>query len=380
MVGASPTSSVPSLWPKRHVWRGYLHGMLLQVAGWVAAAALFHLIRFRGLESVAAFEGVDWSRLDLGFYLEMMLLAGAVLGLAYGILDIVLDRPRFRRMPYGKLILTQTSFHVGLVILIVAALRLADLVQVGRSITLEDWFARTFSVNTLIVILYTAVVSFAFNFVKQVNRKFGPGNLVKILLGKYYHPHQERRIFMFLDLKSSTTHAEQLGHIRYSSLIQECFWDLAVVVADRAEVYQYVGDEAVLCWDAAVGLQDLNCIRAFFHYQARLRERAPFYEQAYGFVPEFKAGLNIGEVTVVEVGEIKKEIAFHGDVLNAAARIQGLCNEYQEQILISKHLRDALPRSDAFVIRPIGHLQLRGRNKLLDVFAVRESPPSGVSA
>lgn len=39
----------------------------------------------------------------------------------------------------------------------------------------------------------------------------------------------------------------------------------------------------------------------------------------YGVVPEFKAGLNLGLVTVAEVGEIKKELAygfeFLGDVI-----------------------------------------------------------------
>jgi len=32
-------------------------------------------------------------------------------------------------------------------------------------------------------------------------------------------------------------------------------------------------------------------------------------------LPEFKAGLNSGAVTVAEVGEIKKELAYHGNVV-----------------------------------------------------------------
>jgi adenylate cyclase len=230
-------------------------------------------------------------------------------------------------------------------------------------------------VNTLVILAYTGAVSFGFNFLKQVSRKFGPGNLRRLLLGKYYHPRREHRIFLFLDLKSSTTHAERLGHNLYSSLIQDCFRDLAVALEHRAEVYQYVGDEAVLCWEAESGLQDLNCLRAFYRFRDQLQQRASHYQRAYGFVPEFKAGGNIGDVTGVEVGEIKREIAFHGDVLNTAARIQALCNQHGEELLISEYLVGALPAGADFTFKPIGAMQLRGRQAPVQVYAVRRAGP-----
>jgi adenylate cyclase len=43
---------------------------------------------------------------------------------------------------------------------------------------------------------------------------------------------------MFLDLKGSTTHAERLGHVQFSELIQDCFIDLTVVIDHQALVYQ----------------------------------------------------------------------------------------------------------------------------------------------
>ena len=44
-------------------------------------------------------------------------------------------------------------------------------------------------------------------------------------------------------------------------------------------------------------------------------------DKKYRMVPEFKAGVNSGHVTVAEVGELKKEPAYQGDVLITAARI-----------------------------------------------------------
>ena len=351
-------------------------GLCLQMAGWTAAAFMFYLIRFRGLESAAAFRLSTPLQIDHAFVLRNVLIGGALLGLAYGILDVILDRPRLRQLPYLWLILTQTAFHLLLLIALAAALQLRGILHAGEPFTVTQWLGRTFSVNTLVIILYTAAVSFGFNFLKQVSRKFGPGNLRRLLLGKYYHPRLENRIFLFLDLKSSTTHAERLGHKCYSSLIQDCFRDLAVALEHRAEVYQYVGDEAVLSWEVDPGLEDLNCLRAFYRFRDQLRARARHYEGLYGFVPEFKSGGNIGEVTGVEVGEIKREIAFHGDVLNTAARIQALCNHYGEEFLISEYLLKALPPASDFTFKAMGTMQLRGRQAPVEVYAVRRNSPA----
>ena len=60
-------------------------------------------------------------------------------------------------------------------------------------------------------------------FFRQLDRILGPGVLLSYLLGRYHRPHRESRIFMFLDLKSSTSLAEELGHEAYLGLINEFF-------------------------------------------------------------------------------------------------------------------------------------------------------------
>ena len=92
----------------------------------------------------------------------------------------------------------------------------------------------------------------------------GKGNLLKIVTGQFYVPKEDRRIFMFLDLRSSTAVAERLGHVQYSLLIQDCFRDLAVVEDFMAEVYQYVGDEAVLVWKIEEGCDLVELHQSFF--------------------------------------------------------------------------------------------------------------------
>lgn len=82
-----------------------------------------------------------------------------------------------------------------------------------------------------------------------VNDKYGPGVFLSFLLGKYFHPKREERIFMFLDLRGSTTIAEQLGEVKYFNFLKDVFKDITPdILKSKGEIYQYVGDEIVISW------------------------------------------------------------------------------------------------------------------------------------
>ena len=81
-------------------------GICLQMVGWSAATLMFYLIRFQGLDSAAAFRVSALPQIDHAFVVRTLLIFGALLGLAYGALDVLLDRPRLRQLPYLWLMLT----------------------------------------------------------------------------------------------------------------------------------------------------------------------------------------------------------------------------------------------------------------------------------
>jgi adenylate cyclase len=144
-----------------------------------------------------------------------------------------------------------------------------------------------------------------------------------MIQGKYSSPKVESRIFMFIDMKNSTVLAEKLGHKKYSLLLRNCYSDLnKTAYKFGARIYQYVGDEVVIPWKISTGLKSLNCIRAFNHFKNRISKRRSFYETNFNLVPVFKAGMDTGVVTVAEIGEIKREIAYHGTVLNPGFAIE----------------------------------------------------------
>ena len=232
-----------------------------------------------------------------------------------------------------------------------------------------------FSVEAVMNIIYWGFAVLFGLFVMQVSKKFGQGVLLDFLLGRYHRPRVEHRIFMFLDLKSSTAYAERLGHIKYSQLIQDCFFDLTDVVAQhRAVIYQYVGDEVILTWDIGSGVQGGNCLQIFYAYDETLRRRGAHYKATYGLVPKFKAGVNAGSVTVAEVGEIKKELAYHGDVLNTASRIQGKCNELGKHLLISEAMKNKFDSLPGYEFELMGNVALKGKKETVRIYDVVRKP------
>ncbi|MEQ9297591.1 MAG: adenylate/guanylate cyclase domain-containing protein, partial [Cyclobacteriaceae bacterium] len=132
----------------------------------------------------------------------------------------------------------------------------------------------------------------------------------------------------------------------------------------------YIGDEIVISWPMEVGVAHANCIRCFFAMQKALAQRLEFFQREFGVSPKFKAGLHAGQVTTGEIGALKKEIAFSGDVLNVTARIQGLCNEYQADLLVSGSLLEQLDLHEAFKTRHLGQRLLKGRDEPVEVYAV----------
>lgn len=209
----------------------------------------------------------------------------------------------------------------------------------------------------------------------HVNDKYGYGILIKLLLGRYHTPKEEERIFMFVDIKSSTAIAEQLGHIRFFELLNDFFTDITnPILYTRGEIYQYVGDEVVISWTMKNGIRNANCIRCFYGMQEAIRKYGDRYREKYGLLPEFKAGLHSGIVTTGEIGIIKKDIVFSGDVMNTASRIQSMCNTYRVKILLSKYLLDKLhlPPHD-FQPQRVGIIGLKGKRERVELYTFEES-------
>lgn len=189
--------------------------------------------------------------------------------------------------------------------------------------------------------------------------------------GKYHRPVPEDRIFMFVDLKSSTTIAEQLGDVLYSKMLQDLFADFTdAILASRAEIYQYAGDEVILTWKTTTGLKEGRCLFCFYLIKEYIKKRQDYYQQNYNTLPRFKAGMHVGTAVTAWVGKVKKEIAYHGDLLNTTSRIQYKCNELNHDFVISEEIQNKIPEGMPVTYSLQGEISLKGKLHPIKLYTV----------
>jgi adenylate cyclase len=217
-------------------------------------------------------------------------------------------------------------------------------------------------------LVFSTAFVFPTSLFAQVILLVGTRNFGRLMTGRYGRPRELRAEFMFVDLRGSTRLAERLGHERYSAFLRDFFVDISGPIHDaRGEIYQFVGDEVVVVWPAgrAAG-RWLDC---FAEMQAAIAAARTRYEAEYGVVPEFKAGVHAGDVVATEVGTLQRSRAYHGDVLNTAARIQSKCNETGFDLLVSSAALASVAAARRGGFEATAPLDLRGKTAPVEVFA-----------
>lgn len=231
------------------------------------------------------------------------------------------------------------------------------------------------SAEFMVGLTFGLLLSMIFGFISITGRLIGRNIMGKLFIGKYRNPVEEERIFMFLDLTSSTAIAEKTGPMKYLSLLNDFFNDIAEPVErTKGEIYKYVGDEVIITWKWREGLRNNNCTECFRLIDRAMQMKGSRYRERYGLIPGYKAGLHGGRAVTGEVGYSKKEIAYAGDVLNTASRIMGECNRLNSRLLISEELAMRLsPREDEKLMEA-GTFLLRGKEKEMKLFTVEFAP------
>lgn len=333
------------------------------IIGWTLALLFLCVIRGLGTKELGA--------LQFSFELSVVLslIVGPVFGAISGFIRIYSSEYFVKRISILELmgirLLMSVLFLSGL---IVVSYFVLDLFMDHE----QSLFSFMFNVSSFPIYFYVIVVDFGMSVLSHISQLLGEDKLWEILSAKYYRPKKENRLFMFLDLKNSTQLAEKLGHIKYSRLLQECFNDLAVMSRYEAEIYQYVGDEAVLTWPENVKNRSLKSINAFFGFSERIQKKALYYQKEFEVMPEFRAGIHLGEVVVTEVGKYKKEIAFHGDPINTAARILDAAKKADQYLFISKEAMAEMEPAllNNYKVQNRGSFDLKGKSNQIELLSI----------
>lgn len=264
------------------------------------------------------------------------------------------------------------NFIIYFFIILITALGIMILLyKIDISLIIGDIDKMILHENMIRGYIFGIIISLLFNFHSLFNTLLGKNFLLNLLIGKYKKPFVEDRAFMFLDLKASTTIAEKIGQEKYLSFLNDFFLDLAgPVLKTKGEIYKYVGDEAIITWRISRIKGTSRPLDCFFQFKEKINKNAKHYLNNYQVVPAFKAGLHCGSVVAGEMGQIKKEIAFIGDVLNTTSRIEASCNEFGVDLLVSGAVVKELHLLEKYKPKSLGEVTFRGKSICVEIFSV----------
>lgn len=204
----------------------------------------------------------------------------------------------------------------------------------------------------------------------EVSQKYSRGVFFNIMIGRYLQPKEERRIILFLDLKDSTPIAEKLGHKKYFSFIRDFIFHISSGFLDYdGRIYQYVGDEIVVWWPESKK-NAKKAVASLIMARKELHKKFDRFKRKYDVLPEYKAGIHTGMVTVGQVGIVKKDLVMSGDVINTAARIRSACTEMNQKYIVSKEVADLLELQE-WQTQSLGPIDLKGKNQSVELFALK---------
>ncbi len=319
--------------------------------------------------------GMLFQQLKEGFIDHNAFIVGLVMGLGFGVLELFLMtklNKKIKDFPLLSIIIIKTLIYTMIVYFITNVLGFIAFLLEGK--TMDEFYSSLLKPFQFFLIIYSLCLFSIYIFFMQISRLLGEGVLLKFLFGKYNKPVEEERIFMFLDMKSSTTLAEKMGHKKFYSLLNTFFHHITEpVITTKAEIYQYVGDEVVFTWTTKNGIQNLNCLRIFFLIKEMIELNREQYLSEYGVIPEFKAGVHYGKVISAQIGDLKREIVFNGDIVNTTSRIQQLCNDYNKELLISGDLLSCLKDiPEYFIQENLGNIKLKGKEEEINIYSIQK--------
>ena len=295
-----------------------------------------------------------------------------------GAIELLLPRmPAARRLfaqPFLVVVLAKALVYLAVLVLVfggrlgprVALLAASPETAQLLAAQIETGFPRG------LLIAVASLVTFLLVMLRHASQIVGERSFRDIMRGRYHRPRAEDRFFLFVDVVGSTPVAERLGPLAVHRYLDRVFQAASDPVdAYYGEVYQYVGDEMVVTWNVAEGRPEARPLACLFAIEAALAAAAPEFKREFGTVPKIRAALHAGEVVTGEIGGSRRAIVFHGDVMNTTSRIENATRTLGRNFLVSEDALARLEGAERYSPEDLGSQQLRGREAMMRVYAVR---------
>lgn len=188
---------------------------------------------------------------------------------------------------------------------------------------------------------------------------------------------------LFSDIAGFTSVTETMSPDALIEVLGEYLEGMSAAVrGEQGTVDKFIGDAVMAFWGAPreVDNQAEAACRGALAMQAKLAEMQAGWTQRG--LPELhtRIGVNTGDVLVGNIGALERlNYTVMGDAVNLAARLEALNKEYGTAILIGDETAKRI--GDAFVLRPIDFVAVKGKNEAVlvhELVGLRDALSSAV--
>jgi adenylate cyclase len=142
-----------------------------------------------------------------------------------------------------------------------------------------------------------------------------------------------------------------------------------IVISRNGYLDKYIGDAIMSFWNAPANQADhaLRACKAAAEMTRREDEIRPKLREMTGYDIYSRIGINSGPMIVGNMGSpYKFAYTVLGDSVNLASRLEGANKLYNTRVIMSEST--ALLVKDAFVLRKVDLLKVKGKNKPMAVY------------
>ncbi|MFT5338002.1 MAG: adenylate cyclase [Luteibaculaceae bacterium] len=311
---------------------------------------------------VIALTDFHWGILPFGFSLGMLV----------GFIELVIFRRFYTDMSLPVLLIGKLIFYYIGTLLLIIVFTIIIAWGIERNGTIVDLVSEIFTPIKMLESLRVLIPVIFVVLYLQIETLVGKGMFGKYLRGAYSKPKLEERVFLFVDMIDSTSFAEKLGDRKYYRLLNGFFRMMSRPLFDsHAEIYKYVGDEVIISWKIKKNRPLDKCVNTVFNIQKQIDLEKGRYLEQFGTFPKFRASMHVGTVICAQVGDLKKEIAYNGDVLNITSRMQGVCKELRERLVVSEDVFERMEHKEKWRPQPLGKVKLKGKNEEIAIVVLK---------
>jgi adenylate cyclase len=186
---------------------------------------------------------------------------------------------------------------------------------------------------------------------------------------------------LFSDVRGFTTMTESADAAKLVAQLNEYFTEMVrIVFKHNGTLDKFIGDAVMAHWGSIVSEGEktdaCRAVSTALHMRRALAKLNEQWKPRGLLELHFGIGINHGEAIVGNLGsEEKREVSAIGDSVNLASRLEGVTKSYHIELCIGENV-ESLVR-DAFIVRSLDLILVKGKTKPVEVFTVLEERTNG---